>query len=48
MILLVLALVLFLVATIGLAAGKAFWAACVAAGLALVTLAELWPHLALH
>lgn len=43
-----LALVLFLVAAIGLVISKGYWAACVAAGLALVVLADLWPHLGLH
>lgn len=42
------ALVLFLVATVGLAISRAYWVACIAAGLALLVLADLWPHLGLH
>ncbi len=44
----VLALVLFLVAGIGLTIRKAYFEACVAFGLALVVLSDLWPHLGLH
>lgn len=43
-----LALVLFVVAGIGLAISRSYWVACVAFGLALLVLADLWPHLGLH
>jgi hypothetical protein len=47
-VLLFLALVAFVVATIGLAIGRSFWLALVALGLALLTFADLWPHFGLH
>lgn len=43
-----LALVLFVAAGIGMAITRAWWSACVAFGLALVVLADLWPHFGLH
>lgn len=43
-----LALIAFIVAAIGLAIQRSYWVALVATGLALVTLADLWPHLGLH
>jgi hypothetical protein len=46
--LLVLALILFAVGAIGLAIGRSWWLAFVAAGLALVTAAAHAPHLGVH
>lgn len=46
--LLVLAVILFAVAGIGMAIQKAYWMALVAFGLMLVTLSDVWPHLGLH
>lgn len=47
-VLLFLALILFIVAGIGLAIQRSYWVALVAFGLAFVDLAALWPHLGLH
>ncbi len=44
----VLAFLAFVVATIGLAIQRSYWVALIALGLALVTLATLWPHLGVH
>ena len=46
--LLVVAFLAFAVATIGLWIEKSRWVALIALGLALVTLADLWPHFGLH
>jgi NADH:ubiquinone oxidoreductase subunit K len=43
-----LALVLFVVAGFGLAIQRSVWLACMAFGLALVTLDAVWPHFGLH
>lgn len=47
-VLLFLALVLFVVAGIGLAVQRSVWVALIAFGLAAVDLTALWPHLGLR
>ena len=42
------ALILFLVATVGLVITRAYWIACISAGLAVLALAAVAPHIALH